>query len=108
IFPIGFVLVVALITNFYVAKDLIRLGTSTDAKIALLTAPASMAGAYLFVAYDFIARVQRRCLLSADVMRGGLRLALAIPLGFAFAALVKDEWVRSSRLRWAHSPWPTC
>jgi hypothetical protein len=89
--PIGFTLVVALISNFYVAQDLIRLGTSSDPKIALLTAPAAMAGAYLFVAYDFIARVQRRSLLSADVMRGGLRLALAIPLGFAFAALVKDE-----------------
>jgi hypothetical protein len=89
--PIAFAVVIALITNFVVAEDLIRLAKATDLKTGLLTAPAAMAGAYTFVTYDFFARVQRRCLLAADILRGGLRLAIAIPMGFAFAALFKDE-----------------
>jgi len=40
--PIAFVLIVALIANFEVARDLIRL--ATDSKAALFTAPAAMAG----------------------------------------------------------------
>lgn len=48
---------------------------------------ASIAGAYTFVAWDFFARMQRRNLVVADVLRGALRLAMAIPIGMTFAIL---------------------
>ncbi|HZQ11393.1 MAG TPA: hypothetical protein VFB31_01130 [Pseudolabrys sp.] len=82
--PVVLVFAVATIENFVLAQTLIQL-VSPNPKLD--TASAAIAGAYTFVAWDFFGRVQRRNLTAADIMRGALRLAIAVPLGFAFSAL---------------------
>jgi len=54
-------------------------------------AVAAVAGAYMWVLYDFIRRTQRRDLGPANLYMGSFRFVVAIPLGFAVAALFKDE-----------------
>lgn len=84
IIPAIFVFAVAIIENFVLAQELIQLTASNP---TFHTAAAAIAGAYTFVAWDFFGRVQRRNLAAADILRGALRLAIAVPLGFAFGAL---------------------
>jgi len=87
------VFIIAAIENFYLARELIRLVTE-NAKLAenviLTTSAAAIAGAYTFVASDFFGRVQRRSLSTTDILRGALRLAIAVPIGFAFATLLSE------------------
>jgi hypothetical protein len=89
--PLALVFVIAAVENFYLAQELIRLitesinGQSTTVK--LTTSAAAIAGAYTFVTWDFFGRVQRRNLSTTDVLRGALRLAMAMPVGFAFAVI---------------------
>jgi hypothetical protein len=52
---------------------------------------AAMGGAYLFVAWDLIRRARCRTLNVSDVAWYVLRLILAIPIGLAFAAVVKPD-----------------
>jgi hypothetical protein len=87
--PILAVLVVAAIENFYLAKELIRIVEATGT-VTLAVTPAAIAGAYTFVAWDFFDRAQRRDLSTADILRGALRLAIALPLGFALSALTQE------------------
>jgi hypothetical protein len=88
IIPISLVLLIALFENFFFASDLQRLvGSETNVQIA----PAAIAGAYTFVAFDFFSRNQRRNLSIADIMRGALRLSIAIPLGYVFSAIVTRD-----------------
>jgi hypothetical protein len=54
-------------------------------------AVAAVAGAYMWVLYDFIRRTQLCDLGPANLYMGSFRFAVAIPLGFAVAALFKDE-----------------
>jgi hypothetical protein len=54
-------------------------------------AAAAMAGAYGFVAWDLIWRTARRNLAPADILGGAIRMLIAIPLGYSFAALLKDD-----------------
>jgi hypothetical protein len=51
------------------------------------TAMAAIAGAYLWVVDDFISRARRLDFMPADVMWGALRLTIAVPMGYAFAAV---------------------
>jgi hypothetical protein len=56
-----------------------------------LVAVASMAGAYVLVTMDTIARVTRRDLLPEDLYLTTLRLAGCVPLGYAFGSLVSGS-----------------
>lgn len=84
VFPIILVALVAGSENFVLGQALLKLDLSSTS-IGVL--PASIAGAYTFVTWSFFASAQRRSLLIADIMRGALRLAIAVPLGFAMAGL---------------------
>lgn len=81
--PILILCAISLPANFYLAKGLIQL----LAPHLLDSVTAAIAGAYAFVASDFIDRMQRRNLVPVDILRGALRLAIAVPVGLAFAAL---------------------
>ncbi|MGE8126052.1 hypothetical protein ACQKQD_03655 [Methylobacterium sp. NPDC080182] len=56
-----------------------------------LTACAAAAGSYAFVSWDIILRVARRNLSASDILGNTIRLSIAIPIGYAFGSLVKDE-----------------
>jgi len=75
---------VALGENFVLAGALLKLD-ATSTNIDVLS--ASIAGAYTFVTGSFFAQTQQRNLLIADIMSGCLRLAMAIPIGFALGGL---------------------
>ena len=53
-------------------------------------AMAAIAGAYLWVANDFISRARRLDFTPSDVMWGNLRLITAIPIGYSFATLAAE------------------
>jgi hypothetical protein len=91
LWPILFVLLVALIGNAILGLALYDLKDATEGKAFHLPA-AAIAGAYTFVTWDFFARVQRRALGTSDVLRGALRLAMAVPLGFAFSTITESGW----------------
>jgi len=52
------------------------------------TAMAALAVAYLWVIHDHIWRMRRLDFAPSDVRWGTLRLLIAIPMGYAFAAIV--------------------
>jgi hypothetical protein len=54
-------------------------------------AVAATAGAYLWVANDQISRARRLDFAPSDVLWGVLRLVIAIPMGYAFADIVKPD-----------------
>jgi hypothetical protein len=85
IVPISILFLIAGFENFYLSSELIQLLTANG---ELSSAVAAIAGAYTFVTWDFFGRVQRRNLVTADILRGALRMAIAVPVGFAFAALI--------------------
>ena len=88
IVPILILCAISLPENLYLAKGLIRL---LAANPVLDGATAAIAGAYTYVAWDFVSRVQRRNLVPVDILRGALRIAIAVPVGLAFAASIKEE-----------------
>jgi hypothetical protein len=79
IMPIFILCAISLFENFYLAKGLIRLLASNP---ILDGATAATAGAYAFVAWEFVGRVQRRNLVPVDILRGALRMAIAVPVGW--------------------------
>jgi hypothetical protein len=83
--PILILFVIAGFENFYLSNELIQL-LANNAELS--SSVAAIAGAYAFVTWDFFGRVQRRNLVTADILRGALRMAVAVPVGFAFAALI--------------------
>ncbi len=96
VLPILFVFLVALVETCVLSRagiDIVKDGLAAKQpdKFALSTSAAAIAGAYTFVAWDFFARVQRRALSTVDVLRGGLRLAMSVPLAFAFVSLDTDH-----------------
>jgi hypothetical protein len=88
--PIIFVLLVALIEDFLLSKALF--GLLGPSKTPLEVPAAAIAGAYTFVAWDFFGRMQRRNVSPADICRGALRLAIAIPVGFVFSTLLPQNF----------------
>jgi len=56
-----------------------------------ITAMAAAAGAYLWVANDLISRARRLDMAPSDVMWAVMRLAIAIPMGYAFARIATDR-----------------
>jgi hypothetical protein len=59
--------------------------------VPLQVAAAAIAGAYMWVCYDLIRRAQGRDLRPVHLLWASFRFAVAVPLGLAFAALVKEE-----------------
>lgn len=56
-----------------------------------LIASASLGGAYLWVVNDHISRARRLDFAPSDVMWGVLRIVIAVPMGYAFSAIVKED-----------------
>jgi hypothetical protein len=56
-----------------------------------LVAVAAVTGAYGFVTWDLIWRTARLNLSPADILGASVRMLIAIPLGYSFAALLKDD-----------------
>ncbi len=83
ILPILFVFFVSIVEDYVLAQALQDLQSGKG----LTTVAAAIAGAYTFVAGDLFTRMQRRNLSRADILRSALRLAMALPIGFAFANL---------------------
>ncbi len=83
--PMIALVLAAFADNSVIAHGLLSVG-STDAS-SMSEAAAAAAGGYAYVTYDLILRQERRDLSAPDVMRGALRLAIALPVGIAFASL---------------------
>jgi hypothetical protein len=75
--------------------DLAERSTYLITRADFMTLPdiavASIAGAYAFVAWDIILRSSRRTLTPADILGSTIRMLIAIPLGYAVYALVKED-----------------
>jgi hypothetical protein len=56
-----------------------------------LVATAAVVGAYAFVAWGIISGVARRNLAPADILGAAIRLTIAIPLGYSFSSLLKED-----------------
>ncbi len=54
-------------------------------------AVGAIAGAYMWVAVDVLSRCRKRELASIDLYWAALRFVVSIPLGFAFAGVLKEE-----------------
>jgi hypothetical protein len=52
---------------------------------------AAIAGAYMWVVNDFISRARRLDFTPSDVLSGTLRLIIAVPMGYAFAAIASQS-----------------
>ena len=85
VLPILLVLAISIVENFVLAQALRDLQSGKQKELTVVI--AAIAGAYTFVSFDFFARMQRRDLSRAHILRGALRLAIALPLGFAFSSL---------------------
>ena len=55
------------------------------------TAMTAIAGAYLWVVNDHISRARRLDFSPSDVLWGVLRLIIAVPMGYAFAAIAAES-----------------
>ncbi|WFU32432.1 hypothetical protein QA635_39160 [Bradyrhizobium brasilense] len=85
--PILILCAVSFPENLCLAKGLIRLLTPNNGLDAVT---AAIAGAYTYVAWDFVGRAQRRNLVPADILRGALRITIAVPVGLAFVASMRE------------------
>jgi hypothetical protein len=84
--PISIIVFIGACDNLFLAWKLFTL--IIDGK-PLEGATAATAGAYVFVVYDLFSRVQQRNISTTDILRNALRLALAVPIGYAFASLLQ-------------------
>ncbi|MGY4511171.1 hypothetical protein [Bradyrhizobium sp. USDA 3650] len=88
--PIIILVVIAALQNFYLGVKLVALVWDGE---ELGGATAAIAGAYTFVTWDLFSRVQQRNLARADILRNALRLAVAVPVGYAFGSLLQKGLV---------------
>jgi hypothetical protein len=87
VLPILGLLSASFVDNVVLAHGMLSLKKVDD---VLSVLAAASAGGYAYVTYDLILRQQRRDLSAPDVLRGALRLAIAIPVGVVFSSLAKD------------------
>ena len=66
------------------------LGTTGSYDLPSL-AVGAIAGAYMWVVADILLRCRQRQLAPIDLYWAGLRFVVSVPLGFAFAGVLKDE-----------------
>jgi hypothetical protein len=97
--PIGITMVAAIILSYSLADtglfNLNEFNKIPQAAAEYIHLPAvavaAAAGAYGFAAWDLIWRTARLNLSPADILGASVRMLIAIPLGYAFAALLKDD-----------------
>jgi hypothetical protein len=97
--PIGIAMLAAVIlayslaeTGFFNLNEFNKIPVDAADYIHLPpVAVAAAAGAYGFVAWDLIWRTARLNLSPSDILGASLRMLIAIPLGYSFAALLKDD-----------------
>jgi hypothetical protein len=87
LFPMILLFAVTATESYFIADALQDLVKPNRTPGHFSIAVAAMAGAYGYVCWDLIARMQQRNLSRADVCRSTLQLALAVPTGFAFGTL---------------------
>ena len=81
---------VSILVAFTALHSLPSIGAQTyDLPPAALSA---FAGAYMWVASDFISRARRLDFAPSDVQWGVLRLVICVPLGYAFTALAGNTF----------------
>jgi hypothetical protein len=97
--PTVFLIIIVSMLTFVLGEtsfvDLAERSTYLITRADFMTLPdiavASIAGAYAFVAWDIILRSSRRTLTPADILGSTIRMLIAIPLGYAVYALVKED-----------------
>lgn len=70
-------------------------------------AASALAGAYLWVVYDLVARYRQRNLVPSALYWGGFRIAIAIPLAYAFAAAMDLSDAKAGALAFFLGVFPT-
>jgi len=95
IFPLILITIIVIIISSLVAEGVTSLeGHIWKPQISLnSTAIAALAGAYMWVVSDFISRSRRMDFSPADILWGGLRLVISVPLGLSLGAIVNKEVV---------------
>ncbi len=88
--PIAFFLLVALVENFFLAQALQALVDAGTAGGKLIVTTAAIAGAYTFVSWDLFTRMQQKTLSRTGILGSALRLAVAVPIGFAFSSALES------------------
>jgi hypothetical protein len=91
VLPLLLLLVIAGFSNFFLAESLQDLVKPEAIPSKFPPSAAAIAGAYTFICWDFFSRMQRLTLSRADILRAALRLLIAMPVGFAFATLLKED-----------------
>ncbi|KZD24714.1 hypothetical protein [Tardiphaga robiniae] len=87
--PLLLIFCVVVAVTLFLGSELVEIANGRSQKFS--AACAAVAGAYTFVAWDFLGRAQRRNVTTSAIMRGALRLSMAVPVGFAFAAVVSAD-----------------
>jgi hypothetical protein len=90
VIPISFLFAVTIFGNFFLAQSLLDLLKPAATAKQLNIASAAIAGAYMTVCWSLFGDMQRRTLSRAGILRNALRLVVALPVGFAFAALLAE------------------
>lgn len=91
VIPLAILFLVAAVGNFFLASALQELVKPGAGAKQFNVAASAIAGAYTFICWDLFSRMQRLTLSRVDVLRTTLRLVVALPVGFAFAALLNDS-----------------
>jgi len=89
--PLLLLAIIALMGNYFVGKGIETLVAPAAKPSTFSIAAAALAGAYTFVCWDMFARMQRLTMFRVDILRAGLRLAVAMPIGFAFGSLMNES-----------------
>jgi len=92
IVPVPLMLVVVGALSWLAVRTAIGWLSGTAGATGLPTiAVAAVAGAYMWAAMDVISRSRSRAVAPVDLYWWTLRFIIAIPVGFAFAGIFKDE-----------------
>ena len=92
LWPTAILVTISAPTLFVLARSLVEVGEKSGTNdLHISIAASAIAGAYTFVVAEIIIGVQRRSLRLVDIALSSLRLASAVPTGFAFTALLKPE-----------------
>lgn len=88
--PLAMITLIVVVEALMLGTELLALATNNGHKLSV--ACAAIAGAYIFVAWDFFGRAQRRNITTSTIVRGALRLGMALPIGYAFSSIVAADF----------------
>lgn len=92
VIPIALLSIVTFVLLLMTTRTLLHWLLGVPSKNDLPTlAIGATAGAYMWVVGDVLVRCRKRQLAPIDLYWAALRFVVAIPLGFAFAGVLKDE-----------------